>query len=90
MYQNFQFYLGLLRRFKNGGFPVKQPNVIVEQKEVYVVQPNPPCSGNACRPKEPEYFCKTDHCRSCRNECNGNDKCHNECFIIDRCRYLIK
>ncbi|XP_031632095.1 uncharacterized protein LOC116346287 [Contarinia nasturtii] len=68
---------GLLLRRKKGPIPIAKPAPEYVEKQVLVIEQQPP---------PPPPPCKTDRCKTCHNECNGNEKCHNECIVVDRCR----
>lgn len=72
--------------------------VVVEQPQPCKApqcQPKPPpdyvderpCRSKKCKPK-PVYDdgpCRSNRCQTCRNECNGDERCHSECIIVDKC-----
>lgn len=78
-------YTGLLDRFKKGNpMPLLKPTVVVEHK--YVVEEQP-CKTDKCKPRPPDE-CQSDKCKTCRTECSGNEKCHNDCISVDKCRWV--
>lgn len=64
--------------------PLLKPTVVVEHK--YVVEEQP-CKTDKCKPRPPDE-CQSDKCKTCRTECSGNEKCHNDCISVDRCRWV--
>lgn len=64
-----------------GGGCRPRPEYIVEER---------PCKGNKCnRPKlEYEEICVSYRCRTCRQDCGGNDRCLKDCYVVERCRLV--
>lgn len=66
------FYAGLLRKLKKNQ---QQPIIIAQHPEVVekivIID---------------DRSCTSDRCKTCRNQCNGNDRCQSDCIGVEKCR----